>query len=160
MITKLSIFSAVFTLLMIASFSLKVAAQEGGDKAIIEGRSDLMRGIRDTFRPLRAMLMAGAFEVIVIKSGELHNLAQKITTVFSKKALSNESRAKKEIWNDWEGFTKKAKEFTDEVAGLQKTAKASNAKKTEGHVKGVLMACKSCHRSFRKPKPKAEDEYQ
>lgn len=158
--TKLSIFSTVFTLLVIASFSLKVAAQEGRDKAIIEERSELMGSVRDTFQPLRSMVMAGAFEVVVIKSGELHELAQKITTTFSKKALSSESRAKKEIWNDWESFSQKAKEFTEEVAGLQKAAKASNAKKTEGRVKKALAACKSCHRSFRKPKAKAEDEYQ
>lgn len=159
---KLSIFSAVFTLVMIASFSFKVEAQEGGDKAkaIIEERSDLMRSIRDTFQPVRSLLMAGEFEVIVIKSRELNNLAQNIMTAFSKKALSSESRAKKEIWNDWEGFTQKAKEFAEAVAKLQKIAKTSNAKKTEGHINKALTACKNCHRSFRKPKAKAEDEYQ
>lgn len=60
----LSILPVVFILLFIASFSLNVAAQGGGDNseamAIIEERSELMRSIRDTFRPIRPMLMAGA----------------------------------------------------------------------------------------------------
>ncbi len=160
---RLFIFSAVFTLLIIASFSFKLAGQTGGKaqaKAIVEERSELMRGIRGAFRPLQPLLMAGAFEVIVIKSRELANLAQKIPPTFSKKALSSKSRAKEELWNDWEGFTQKAKELADAVAGLQAAAKTSHAKKTEGWIKGVLMACKNCHRSFRVPQPEDEDEYQ
>ncbi len=149
---RLFIFSAVFTLLIIASFSSKLAGQED--------RSLLMREIRDTFSPLQAMLMGGAFEVIVIKSHELATLAEKILPAFSTKAVSMESRAKEEIWNDWKGFTQKAKELADVVAGLQAAAKTSNAKKTEGLIKEVLMACKNCHRSFRIPQPEDEDEYQ
>ena len=149
---KLFIFSAVFTLLIIASFSFKVAGQED--------RTQLMRDIRDSFSPLEAMLMGGAFEVIVINSRELATLAQKIQPAFSTKAVSLESRAKEEIWNDWKGFTQKSKELTDALSGLEAAAKTSNAKKTEGQIKKVLMACKNCHRAFRIPQPEDEDEYQ
>ena len=83
-----------------------------------------------------------------------------ITKDFSKKALSSESRAKEEIWSDWEGFSQKAREFSDAVAELRTASKASDAKKAEGSIKKALTACKNCHRAFRKPKPKAEDEYQ
>ena len=64
----LSILPVVFILLFIASFSLNVAAQGGGDKSeamvINEERSELMRSIRDAFQPIRSMLKAGAFEII------------------------------------------------------------------------------------------------
>jgi cytochrome c556 len=153
-----------FTLLMVAIFSLAAGTQEAAaqaeSKAVIDGRSSLMRNIRDTFEPFKAMMMAGALEVIAAQSEELHGLAQKIPTAFSKKVLSDESRAKKEIWEDWEGFTGKAKELADAIAGIQGAAKAGDAKKVEGRIKTALKACKSCHRSFRKPKAKAEDEYQ
>jgi len=83
-----------------------------------------------------------------------------ITKDFSKKALSSKSRAKEEIWSDWEGFSQKAKEFSDAVVELQAASKASDTKKAQASVKRALTACKNCHRAFRKPKPKAEDEYQ
>lgn len=153
-----------FTLLIIANLSLaaeaRAAAAQAESKAVIDGRSSLMRNIRDTFEPFKAMMMAGALEVIAAQSEELHGLAQEIPKAFSKKVLSDESRAKKEIWSDWEGFRGKAKEFADTVTGIQGAAKAGDAKKVESQIKTALTACKSCHRSFRKPKAKAEDEYQ
>ena len=162
----LPILPAVFILLVIASFSLKVAAQSGGDrseaKAIIEERSELMRGLRDTFRPIRPMLMAGAFEIIVVKSRELVKLAQEIMPAFSKKALSSKSRAKVEIWKDGSQFAQKAEEVAAAIAELEQAAKTSDGEKTGARIARVLAACKGCHRSFRKPKAKAkdEDEYQ
>ncbi len=160
----LSILPVVFILLIVASFSLKVAAQSEGDKsetkAVIEERSELMRSIRDTFRPIRPMLMAGAFEIIIVKSRELANLAQEIMPAFSKKALSNKSRAKDEIWKNRSQFTQKAKKLAAAIAELEQAAKTSDTEKTGGRIAGVLAACKNCHRSFRKPKTKGEDKYQ
>ncbi len=157
---KLTIISAFITLILIVMFNINVMAQKGGDIEPIDDPIDLMREIRDTFQPSRAMLMAGAFEVLSMKSDGLHSLARMITTAFSKKALSSESRAKEEIWSDWKGFSQKAREFSDAVAELRTASKASDAQKAEGSIKKTLMACKNCHRAFRKPKAKAEDEYQ
>jgi len=157
---KLIYFSTFIICLLITPLSLKVAAQESGDKAAIEGRAELMGGIRDIFQPFRSMLKAGAFDFLAVKSDELHGLAQMITKDFSKKALSSKSRAKEEIGSDWEGFSQKAKEFSDAVVELQAASKASDTKKAQASVKRALTACKNCHRAFRKPKPKAEDEYQ
>ncbi len=160
----LSILPVVFILLFIASFSLNIAAQGGGDNseamAIIEERSELMRSIRDTFRPIRPMLMAGAFEIIILKSRELAKLAQEILPAFSKKALSNKSRAKDEIWKDGSQFAQKAEKLAAAIAKLEQAVKISDAEKTGARIARVLAACKDCHRSFRKPKAKGEDEYQ
>lgn len=160
----ISILSVLFVLLVISSFSLKVDAQRGGDrsdaKAVIEERSELMRGLRDAFRPIRPMLMAGAFEIIVVKSREIAKLAQEIMPAFSKEALSSKSRAKVEIWKDRSQFAQKAKEFAAAIAGLEQAAKTRDTEKTGARIARVLAACKDCHRSFRKPKTKGEDEYQ
>jgi len=162
--SALSIFSAVFILLTIATFSLKVAAQSGENKpdpkAIIEERSDLMRSIRDTFQPLRSMLKAGAFEVIVVKSRELANLAREIIPAFSEKALSKKSRAKDEIRQYRSRFAQKAERFASAIAGLEQAAKTGEKENTGARIAKILTACKDCHRTFRKPKAKAEDEYQ
>ena len=157
---KQSIISMFIVLLLIVTFSIKVAAQTEVDKDTIDKRHGLMSEIRDVFQPFRAMVMAGAFEVLVVKSDELHGLVQMIPKDFSKKVLSSESRAKKEVWSDRKGFSQKAKEFSDAVVELQAASKASDPKKAEGSIKKALAACKNCHRAFRKPKPKAEDEYQ
>lgn len=160
----LAVLSVVFILVTFASFSLKVAAQNGKDKpdpkAIIEERSDLMRSIRDTFQPVRSMLKAGAFEVIVVKSRELANLAREIIPAFSEKSLSKKSRAKDEIWKDRSRFARKAEEFASAIAGLEQAAKTGEKEITGARIAEMLTACKDCHRAFRKPKAKAEDEYQ
>ncbi len=136
----LSILPVVFILLFIASFSLNVAAQGGGDKseamAIIEERSELMRSIRDAFQPIRSMLKAGAFEIIVVKSREIANLAKGIMPAFSKKALSSKSRAKVEIWKSSSRFAEEAREFTAAIAELEQAAKTSDAAKTRAGAQG------------------------
>jgi cytochrome c556 len=159
-----SILPVVFILLFIVSFSLSVGAQDGRGKSeamdIIEERSELMRSIRDAFQPISSMLKAGAFEIIVVKSREIADLAKGIVPAFSKKALSSKSRAKVEIWKESNRFAEEAREFTAAIAELEQAAKTSDTAKTRAGVARVLKACKACHRSFRKPKAKAEDEYQ
>lgn len=152
---------SMLLLMVFAGFHEAAPAGEGTDsKAIIERRSQLMRRVRDTFEPLRAMLMAGELEILIVKSTELHEMARDIEKSFAQKALADDSRARSEIWSDWEDFRTKAGAFAAAVAGVRSAAQSGDAKETNARIDRVTASCKSCHRSFRRAQPEAEDEYQ
>jgi cytochrome c556 len=82
-----------------------------------------------------------------------------VLVFFPPGSVSENSRAKPEIWSNWEEFSKHPDNVKKAAQELATAAKAQDHEAVKIKFKALGEACKGCHRSFRSPKPKAAEEY-
>jgi cytochrome c556 len=136
-------------LLLSLFFSIQVFAQDD----IVQKRRILMEQENDAAVTalVKAVKEKNFTEVEVKAKGIIAN-TDKLLDLFPKGSLSEKSRAKAEIWEKWDEFTKQT-ESTKKAA--QALADAARAKDEDGiniKMKALGDACTSCHRSFRGPR--------
>ena len=78
----------------------------------------------------------------------------KVLDLFPPGSLSENSRAKPEIWARWGEFSKHPANVRKAAQELADAARAGNEEAVKVQFKALGEACKSCHESFRAPKPK------
>ena len=131
-------------------------------KKVIDGREELMRNTSGHFKDLQQKAKGGQLAQIAVNAQTIAINARHIPALFpagSTGSPEDKSRAKAEIWQDWNGFTADAKQLEDAATKLmQLTENADKMGATSAQVntavKAVGEACKSCHKKFRAPKKK------
>ena len=78
----------------------------------------------------------------------------KVLALFPPGSLSENSRAKSEIWARWAEFSRHPAVVKETAQKLADAARAGNEEGVKVQFKALGEACKSCHESFRAPKPK------
>ncbi|MEA2657522.1 MAG: hypothetical protein QOF64_100, partial [Candidatus Binatota bacterium] len=76
----------------------------------------------------------------------------KIVSLFPKGSTTGKTKAKPEIWEKSDDFSKAAKNLSKASADLASAAKAGNDADVEVKVKALGEACNSCHKQFRAEK--------
>lgn len=99
------------------------------------------------------------FVEIEDKCNVIQENMNKVLDFFPRGSLSKNSRAKAEIWAQWSEFTKHPAIVTKAAQDLAAAAKAGDGPLVEDKFKALGEACKSCHSSFRAPKPIVSEEY-
>jgi cytochrome c556 len=113
-------------------------------------------------------VMAGALSK-AIKEKNFHEIEEecqaivenmdKVLDFFPPGSLSEDSRAKPEIWARWAEFSKHPANVRKAAQELAAAAKGGDEETINGKFKALGQACKGCHSSFRAPKPKKGEEY-
>lgn len=78
----------------------------------------------------------------------------KVLDFFPPGSLSENSRAKPEIWARWGEFSKHPANVRKAAEELAAAARAGDEEAVKVRFKALGEACKGCHKSFRAPKPK------
>lgn len=82
----------------------------------------------------------------------------KVLDFFPPGSLSENSRARPEIWARWGEFSKHPANVSKVAQELAAAAKAGDQEAVNGKFKALGEACRACHSSFRAPKPKKGEE--
>jgi cytochrome c556 len=80
----------------------------------------------------------------------------KVLELFPPGSLSEDSRAKPEIWAKWGEFSKHPAKVGKAAQELATAAKAGDEEEVRIKFKALGEACKGCHQGFRTPKPKKD----
>jgi cytochrome c556 len=123
-------------------------------KETIAFRTYLMENIGDNAKELDKKAKAGQIALAKVNAQAIALHATRIPDLFPQGSTSATSRAKDEIWQKWDEFTKASdalKTETDRLAVMIAEGKTDEA---TTQTKKVFGACKSCHDSFRKPEKK------
>jgi len=72
-----------------------------------------------------------------------------LVAFFPKGSVSDKSRAKAEIWEKWDEFTKHPGTVNKAAQALADAAKAKDEAEVNVKLKALGDACNACHRSFR-----------
>jgi cytochrome c556 len=78
--------------------------------------------------------------------------AEKIPDLFPKGSTKGKTKAKDEIWEKRDEFTKNAKNLGKAAGELATAAKAKDDAAVTAKVKAVSEVCGSCHKAFRAEK--------
>jgi len=118
---------------------------------VVKERMDLMETQKDAMKVIGAMAKGTVpFDATEAAGAarEIEATAKKIPDLFPEGTDGPPSEAKPDIWTDWERFVGDAEALTsaakDLVAALEGEAPYWKAK-----FKGVIDACKTCHKTFR-----------
>ncbi len=139
------LFSLMAGVFLVTGSSVVSAADFG---KVIEARQDLMEDISAAGKAMRS---AGDAAGVAAAADKLAGLLAKINSDSFPKGSSEGTRAKPEIWEQWDKFATTAKNAANLAQSI--AAKARAGENTAELVKGFgRSACGSCHRPFRKPK--------
>lgn len=92
-------------------------------------------------------------EEVVAHAEALEKASHELLTWFPEGSMGGEdSRAKPEIWSDWAGFEKAAKDYEMATPKLVAAAKTGDTAQIGAALKDVGKTCGGCHKPYRTPK--------
>jgi len=94
----------------------------------------------------------GNFTEVQVQAKAIMENMDNVPELFPKGSTSEKSRAKAEIWEKWDEFTKDAGQTKKAAQALADAAKAKNEAEVNVKLKALGEACASCHKSFRAPR--------
>ena len=133
-----------------------------GKRNIIQERRQLMQNSAGSFKDARLKAKDGQFDRIAVNAQTIAINARHIPFLYPEGSMGTaaiETRAKLEIWEDWEGFTAASEQLREAAQKLRNlTQNVEEKPVTEAQVtealKAIGGACKNCHDKFRVPKEK------
>ena len=88
---------------------------------------------------------------MVFRSAAIALHSTGIAALFPEGSSGDSSRAKAEIWQNWDAFLASATELSAQADALTVAAGENNAVSAKEHMQKVFGTCKGCHDQFRKP---------
>ncbi|GIX47142.1 MAG: hypothetical protein KatS3mg131_1353 [Candidatus Tectimicrobiota bacterium] len=150
------------TLGLLGLLSCAAVAQKGllDERDPVSERQQLMKNQGANFKDLRDKAKAGNFAAIAVNAQNIAFAARHIPLLFPKGSLGTpeqKSRAKPEIWQDWDGFIAATTQTRDAALALWELTKDAekqpvSAEQVQAAIKNLAESCKGCHDKFRKPK--------
>ena len=144
---KKIIMSALFGLMTLA-----VSTQVFAQADVIQKRQDAMKGNGAAAKAIKAAVEAKDNATVEAKAKDIMGTADKIVSLFPKGSTTGKTKAKPEIWEKSDDFSKAAKNLSKASGDLASAAKAGNDADVEVKVKALGEACNSCHKQFRAEK--------
>lgn len=99
---------------------------------------------------------AGTIETVGLRGQAIAAFAEKIPAMFPKGtgpgALPGKTRAKAEIWTDWNGFVAAAMKMKAGGEALVAAAESGDKAKVGAALKMTGASCGQCHKPYRGPK--------
>jgi cytochrome c556 len=144
---KKIIMSALFGLMTLA-----VSTQVFAQADVIQKRQDAMKGNSEAAKAIKAAVEAKDYATVEAKAKDIMGTADKIVSLFPKGSTTGKTKAKPEIWEKSDDFSKAAKNLSKASGDLASAAKAGNDADVGVKVKALGDACGSCHKQFRAEK--------
>ncbi len=144
-----------------ALLSLFISTQLFAQEDAINKRRDLMKANYDSLKAIKKAVQEKDYATIEVKAKDIMGNMDKVLPLFPKGSTSEKSRAKDEIWEKWDEFSKHPPKVRAVAETLSKAAAAKDEAGVEVQFKALGPespfrggACYDCHKSFLKEKKK------
>ncbi len=114
-------------------------------------RTYLMENIGANAKEMKGKIDAGQLAQAKMNAAAIALHSTRIAALFPENSTSDASRAKAEIWQNWDAFLASATELSTEANALTVAAGEDNATAVKDHMQKMFGTCKGCHDQFRKP---------
>lgn len=121
----------------------------GGD--VIAKRNRVMKSNGYNVEDIKDKQKAGKIEDIEVNALNIALNAGQIPSLFPQGSLGGKTRAKPEIWQNWQDFVARARELEVQAEALEKLAEAGNKGGVASQLPKIEAACQACHDRFRTP---------
>jgi cytochrome c556 len=132
--------------------ALAVSTQVFAQADVIQKRQDAMKGNAAAAKAIKGAVETKDYATVEAKAKDIMGTADKIVSLFPKGSTTGKTKAKPEIWEKPDDFSKAAKNLSKSADELASAAKAGNAADVDVKVKALGEACNSCHKQFRAEK--------
>ena len=137
---------------LLGLITLAVSTQVFAQADVIQKRQDAMKSNGAAAKAIKAAVEAKDHATVEAKAKDIMGTADKIVSLFPKGSTTGKTKAKPEIWEKSDDFSKAAKNLSKAAGDLASAAKAGNDADVEVKVKALGDACGSCHKQFRAEK--------
>lgn len=144
----LKLLAGVFVTVLTLAVSTQVFAQAD----VIQKRQDAMKANSAAAKAIKGAVETKDYATVEAKAKDIMGTADKIVSLFPKGSTTGKTKAKPEIWEKSDDFSKAAKNLSKAASELASAAKAGNADDVDVKVKALGEACNSCHKQFRAEK--------
>lgn len=144
----LKLLAGVFFSVLTLAVSTQVFAQAD----VIQKRQDAMKANSAAAKAIKGAVETKDYATVEAKAKDIMGTADKIVSLFPKGSTTGKTKAKPEIWEKSDDFSKAAKNLSKAASELASAAKAGNADDVDVKVKALGEACNSCHKQFRAEK--------
>jgi cytochrome c556 len=138
---------ALFSLMTFAASSAVFAQAD-----VIEKRQAAMKGNSADVKAIKAAVESKDYGTVEAKAKDIMGTADKIPGLFPKGSTTGKTKAKAEIWEKSEDFSKSAKNLSKAAGDLAAAAKSKDDAAVTTKVKALGEACSGCHKQFRAEK--------
>ena len=132
--------------------ALAVSTQVFAQADVLQKRQDAMKGNSAAAKAIKGAVETKDYATVEAKAKDIMGTADKIVSLFPKGSTTGKTKAKPEIWEKPEDFSKAAKNLSKSADELASAAKAGNTADVDVKVKALGEACNSCHKQFRAEK--------
>jgi cytochrome c556 len=132
--------------------TLAVSTQVFAQADVNEKRQQLMKSQGAAAKAIKGAVETKDYTTVEAKAKDIMGTADKIVSSFPKGSTTGKTKAKPEIWEKSDDFSKAAKNLNKAASELASAAKAGNADDVDVKVKALGEACISCHKQFRAEK--------
>lgn len=142
--------------LMLSAVSTQLFAQD----EIFKKRKDLMSASYDALKAVKKAVEEKDYPTTGVKAREIMGYMDHVAGVFPKGTQAEKSRAKPEIWDKWDDFSKLPVKVKDVANALAKAAAAKDEAAVQAQFKVLGTespfrsgACFECHKDYRSSPP-------
>lgn len=140
--------------MLLGFLTLLITSQLFAQADVIEKRQKVMKGQSEAAKAIKAAAESKDYATIEMKAKDLMGSSEKIPELFPKGSTQGKTKAKAEIWEKPDDFSKNAKNLNKAAGELAAAAKAKDDAAVGEKVKAVSGACGGCHKAFREEKYK------
>jgi cytochrome c556 len=132
--------------------SLLVTSQLFAQADVIEKRQKLMKSNSEAAKAIKAAAESKDYATIETKAKDIMGNAEKIPDLFPKGSTQGKTKAKPEIWEKMDEFSKNPGKLKKAASELADAAKAKDDAAVAVKVKALGEVCGNCHKAFRAEK--------
>jgi len=148
-------FVFIYSALLLGALAAYAVADERKELHLppgpIKERHELMEGVGKNAERIGNALKANKPEEAAAPAEAIAGVMEKFTTLFPPGSTHPDSRAKPEIWKQKEKFDQDAADMRAKALAFADVAKSGGDAKAAS--RALWGGCKTCHESFRVPKP-------
>ena len=147
--------SAVVLLSVSLAFGAVALSAQSEPEDLIKYRQNHMRAQAGHLGAMVQIINGGAAlrSQLPVHARNLHTLTGSLVNVFPEDSDFGETRAKEEIWEDFDAFSEAARRVRTAAEELEMVAESSNLEELQEKLGAVADACKSCHKKYRASEP-------
>lgn len=134
---------------MFAVLSLFVTTQLFSQEDVVKERKSAMKANNRAAKALKGAVKDGNFAIIQKNAKIIVTDMDGFVALFPEGSTAKNSRAKAEIWKNWDDFKSKVNDLKTAASQLANAAESKDLAKVQEQYKAVGSACTSCHRAYR-----------
>ena len=119
---------------------------------VVAFRAYVMENIDENADAAEAKVKAGRLDEVKLHAAAIAIHATRMEALFPAGSGTPESRAKDEIWSDWDAFRASGARLSTEADAVAVASERGDAEAARTHLRAMFGTCDTCHDRFRKPR--------